>query len=55
MANALQDQLLNIGLVDKKNAAQAKKVAENNLKLPVWQDGKIIFANSREILEKNNY
>ena len=31
-----------------------KKAAENNLKLPVWEDGKIIFADPKEMLKKNN-
>lgn len=31
-----------------------KKAAENNLKLPIWEDEKIIFVDPKEMLEKNH-
>ena len=30
-----------------------KKAAEKNLKMPIWQDGRIIYIESKKILTKN--
>jgi len=54
MANALQDQLLNIGLVDKKKAAQAKKdkfkknKKNRNTKAPVVDESKLLVQQQIE-------
>ncbi len=60
MANALQDQLLNIGLVDKKGAAQSKKdkykknKKNRNQKDPVADKNKILAQQQMEEKKKQD-